>query len=81
MPDTPNPILIRHIAPKNFLSFGPDNAGIKLQSLNLFIGPNGSGKSNLIEVISLTVSWEGNAGEWLVGERHFVLRMRRKGLR
>lgn len=53
MPDITNPILIRHLAPKNFLSFGPDNAGIELQSLNLFIGPNGSGKSNLIEAISL----------------------------
>ncbi|MBI3716704.1 MAG: AAA family ATPase [Betaproteobacteria bacterium] len=46
-------ILIRHLAPKNFLSFGPDNAGIELKALNLFIGPNGSGKSNLIEAISL----------------------------
>jgi len=46
-------VLIRHLAPKNFLSFGPDNAGIELQALNLFIGPNGSGKSNLIEAISL----------------------------
>ncbi|MBE2284803.1 MAG: AAA family ATPase [Prosthecobacter sp.] len=53
MPDNSNPILIRHLAPKNFLSFGPENVGIDLQSLNLFIGPNGSGKSNLIEAISL----------------------------
>ena len=53
MPTKTDPILIRHLAPKNFLSFGPDNAGIELQSLNLFIGPNGSGKSNLIEAISL----------------------------
>jgi predicted ATPase len=53
MPNKTNPILIRHLAPRNFLSFGPDNAGIELQSLNLFIGPNGSGKSNLIEAISL----------------------------
>jgi predicted ATPase len=35
------------------LSFGPDNAGIELKALNLFIGPNGSGKSNLIEAVSL----------------------------
>lgn len=48
-----NSVLIRHLAPKNFLSFGPDNAGIELKSLNLFIGPNGSGKSNLIEAINL----------------------------
>ena len=47
------PTLIRHLGPRNFLSFGPDNAGIDLQSLNVFIGPNGSGKSNLIEAISL----------------------------
>ena len=53
MPNKTDPILIRHLAPKNFLSFGPDNAGIELQSLNLFIGPNGSGKSNLIEAVSL----------------------------
>lgn len=53
MHDKTNPILISHLAPRNFLSFGPDNTGIDLQSLNLFIGPNGSGKSNLIEAISL----------------------------
>lgn len=52
MPEPSSPILIRHLAPKNFLSFGPDHAGIELQALNLFIGPNGSGKSNLIEAIS-----------------------------
>ncbi|MCF7961590.1 MAG: AAA family ATPase [Pirellula sp.] len=53
MSDTTNPIFIHHLTPRNFLSFGPDNAGIDLQSLNMFIGPNGSGKSNLIEAISL----------------------------
>jgi predicted ATPase len=53
MSDITNPIFIRHLTPKNFLSFGPENAGIDLQSLNVFIGPNGSGKSNLIEAISL----------------------------
>lgn len=47
------PILIQHLKPMNFLSFGPDNPGIELKALNLFIGPNGSGKSNLIEAISL----------------------------
>jgi predicted ATPase len=46
-------VFIRHLAPKNFLSFGLDNAGIELKALNLLIGPNGSGKSNLIEAISL----------------------------
>lgn len=53
MPDATNTILLRHLKPRNFLSFGPDNEGIDLQPLNLFIGPNGSGKSNLIEAISL----------------------------
>jgi len=53
MSEPTDPILIRHLTPRNFLSFGPDNAGIELKALNLFIGPNGSGKSNLIEVISL----------------------------
>ena len=53
MPEPTNPVLIHHLAPKNFLSFGPDNAGIELKSLNLLIGANGSGKSNLIEAISL----------------------------
>ena len=53
MPNITDPILIRRLAPKNFLSFGPDNPGVELQALNMFIGPNGSGKSNLIEAISL----------------------------
>ena len=53
MPEHASSILIRHLAPRNFLSFDPDNTGIDLQALNLFIGPNGSGKSNLIEAISL----------------------------
>ena len=44
---------LRHLTPKNFLSFGLDNAGIELKALNLLIGPNGSGKSNLIEAISM----------------------------
>jgi predicted ATPase len=46
-------VLIDHLTPRNFLSFGPQNPGITLQPLNVFIGPNGSGKSNLIEAISL----------------------------
>ena len=53
MPEPTNPVLIQHLAPKNFLSFGPDNPGIELRALNLFIGANGSGKSNLFEAISL----------------------------
>ena len=75
MLDTTHPVLIRQLAPKNFLSFGPDNVGIDLQSLNLFIGPNGSGKSNLIEAINLmraaTKEWRdvtrkgGGVSEWI----------------
>lgn len=53
MLDVTNPILISHLSPRNFLSFGPDHDGIDLQALNLFVGPNGSGKSNLIEAISM----------------------------
>ena len=53
MPESANLVLIRHLAPRNFLSFGPDNAGIDLQALNVFVGPNGSGKSNLIEAVHL----------------------------
>lgn len=63
MPDTTNPILIRHLAPRNFLSFGPDNEGIELRALNVFIGPNGSGKSNLIEAISLLRAAPRDMGE------------------
>ena len=46
-------ILIRHLAPKKLLSFGPNSPGIELEALNVLIGPNGCGKSNLIEAISL----------------------------
>jgi predicted ATPase len=53
MPEPTNPVLIHHLAPRNFLSFGPDNAGIELKALNLLIGPNGCGKSNLIEAVNL----------------------------
>jgi len=53
MPEPTNPVLIQHLTPRNFLSFGPDNPGIELRALNLFIGPNGSGKSNLFEAVSL----------------------------
>lgn len=53
MSEPTDPVLIRHLTPRNFLSFGPDNAGIELHALNLLIGPNGSGKSNLIEAVSL----------------------------
>ncbi len=63
MPDNTNPILIRHLTPQNFLSFGPENAGIDLRALNVFIGPNGSGKSNLIEAISFLRAAPKDMGE------------------
>lgn len=75
MPEPSNSILIRHLSPKNFLSFGPDFIGIELKALNVLIGPNGSGKSNLIEAISLLRSapkeWRdvtrkgGGVAEWI----------------
>lgn len=71
----PNPVLIHHLRPKNFLSFGPENAGIDLRPLNVIIGPNGSGKSNLIEAIAFMRSAPkdlqtvtrtgGGVGEWI----------------
>lgn len=48
-----NSVLIRNLAPRNFLSFGTENPGIDLRELNVFIGPNGCGKSNLIEAVNL----------------------------
>lgn len=45
--------LIREIALRNVLSYGPQTAPISLSSLNVLIGANGSGKSNLIEAIAL----------------------------
>lgn len=75
MPDPNDPILIRHLAPENFLSFGPENPGIDLKALNVLIGPNGSGKSNLIEAISFMRAapkdWQevtrkgGGVAEWI----------------
>jgi predicted ATPase len=53
MPDERPSFLMQHLRPRNFLSFGPDDPGIELRALNLFIGPNGSGKSNLVEAINL----------------------------
>lgn len=70
-----NPFLVHHLALKNFLSFGPENEGIELRELNLFIGSNGSGKSNLIEGINFLRSAPkefrdvtrkgGGVGEWV----------------
>lgn len=53
MPESSHSVLILQLTPRNVLSFGPENVGVELRALNMFIGPNGSGKSNLIEVISL----------------------------
>ena len=44
---------IESIRLSNILSFGPDNAELPLEPLNVLIGPNASGKSNLIEALSL----------------------------
>jgi predicted ATPase len=68
-------MLITHMRPRNFLSFGPDNPGLDLRPLNVLIGPNASGKSNLIEAISFmraapkeirdVTSRGGGASEWI----------------
>jgi predicted ATPase len=44
---------VESIRLQNFLSYGPDDAEIKLQPLNVVIGPNTSGKSNFIEAFAL----------------------------
>lgn len=75
MLDAREPILIRRLQPRGFLSFGPDFSGLELRSLNVLIGPNGSGKSNLIEAINLlrasSKEWRevtrkgGGVSEWI----------------
>jgi predicted ATPase len=45
--------LLRSLALRNLLSFGPATAPLALRDLNVLIGPNGSGKSNLIEAVAL----------------------------
>jgi len=47
------PILLKSISLKGFLSYGPEVVNIPLTALNVLIGPNGSGKSNLIEALSV----------------------------
>ncbi|MCW5560008.1 MAG: AAA family ATPase, partial [Verrucomicrobiae bacterium] len=65
MPNEADSLLIRHLHPRSFLSFGPDFQGIELRGMNLFIGPNGSGKSNLIEAINLLrASPRDPRGDW-----------------
>ena len=45
--------VLREIAAKNLLSFGPEGMRLELKPLNVLIGPNGAGKSNLFEVLGL----------------------------
>ncbi len=45
--------VLREIAAKNLLSFGPEGLRLELKPLNVLIGPNGSGKSNLFEILAL----------------------------
>ena len=49
----PNRPVLREIAAKNLLSFGPEGLRLELKPLNVLIGANGSGKSNLFEVLGL----------------------------
>ena len=49
----PNRPVLREIAARNLLSFGPEGLKLELKPLNVLIGPNGSGKSNLFEVLGL----------------------------
>src|SRR4051794_21035601 len=75
MPKPVHPILIHSLVPRNFLSFGPGNAGIELGPLNVLIGPNGCGKSNLIEAVNFMrnsyLEWHqgfrkgGGPAEWI----------------
>ena len=49
----PNRPVLREIAARNLLSFGPEGLSLEFKPLNVLIGPNGSGKSNLFEVLGL----------------------------
>ncbi len=67
--------LIKSVAPKGILSFGPDTPPLQLGMLNVLIGPNASGKSNLLDVFELVrriptdiqsmVQSGGGARNWL----------------
>ncbi len=69
------PIVVKEVALRNILSFGPQGLNIGLASLNVLIGPNGSGKSNLIEVFALlrsspadlcaVIRQSGGVSEWI----------------
>ena len=52
-PGNLNRPVLREVAAKNLLSFGPDGLRLEMKALNVLIGPNGSGKSNLFEVLGL----------------------------
>ena len=54
---------IETIRLENILSYGPGNASLSLEPLNVLIGPNASGKSNLIEALSLLAAAPGNLQE------------------
>ena len=66
---------IETICLENILSYGPGNAPVPLEPLNVLIGPNGSGKSNLFEAMSLLAATPrdlqqpiregGGVGNWL----------------
>ena len=49
----PNRPVLREVAAKNLLSFGPEGLRLEIKPLNVLIGPNGSGKSNLFEALGL----------------------------
>ena len=70
--------VLRELALRNILSFGPNTQPLALNALNIFIGPNGSGKSNFIDAIAAlrscavsennvreVVSSSGQVGEWI----------------
>ncbi len=67
--------IIRTIRLNNILSFGPGDAELPLEPLNVLIGPNASGKSNLIEALALLAAapWDiqapiregGGVRDWL----------------
>jgi predicted ATPase len=68
-------LFIQRIELNNLLSFGTNDNGLDLLSLNVLIGPNASGKSNFIEAIALmraaprdyreVVRRGGGVREWL----------------
>ena len=49
----PGKPLVRAVALRGFLSFGPDAAEFPLERLNVLVGPNASGKSNFVEAMSV----------------------------